>query len=324
MIERVVSDRDADLTVVTVAFGDKWCVDLHRRLADRLNPQTSAHWRVVRNLPPQQADDWNGAESLYEIVEGAVVPEEHGEALNRGSIHHALALAIGSQDIKTRFVFFVDADFFVLRRDWYSAVIDYMLERKLAFFGAPYHPRSPWKFRYFPCAVALFVDREQVDPAQMDWVPRDTPRKGPRPSDRVWARILSRLGSDWRLHVEASLDTGITVYDQFRSRSDLRSECVVPVLTAESVRAQHQSPDQLLLERVLPDRFCILPKRAGYFTDQRFASLGLPDTHGLRCEEYWWQDAPFGLHLRGADPAMRHSASRVSDVLDRHAEALVA
>ncbi|HXH34719.1 MAG TPA: hypothetical protein VNJ54_09945 [Plantibacter sp.] len=323
MNRQVTTVQNADLTVVTVAFGDKWCIDLHRDLADRLNPQTSARWRVIRNLPRHEADAWEEGGDRYQIVDGAVVPHQHSEVLNQGSFHHALALAIGSREIETRFVFFVDADFFVLRPNWYREVVDHMLERELSFFGAPYHPRSPWKFRYFPCAVALFIDRDRVDPTLMDWVPREAPAASPSWNDLIWGKILAGLGSDWRLHVEGSLDTGITVYDRFRSSTDLRSECVVPVLTADSIRARFKSPNQVLLEKLLPDRFCVLPRRTGYFTDRRFADLGLPDTHGVHCEEYWWRDVPFGLHLRGAAAGVKEPG-RISEVLDRHAEAVAA
>lgn len=309
----------SDLTVVTVIYGDKWRADLHLSLAQRLNKDETARWRFVRNLPPHPSDDWSGQTDAYEVVEGSAVDPAWSEETTVRSRHHARGLEQGLRDIRTRYVLVVDADFFIVRADWYADVIAHMHANELSFFGAPYHPRSPWKLRYFPCAVCLFIDTSRVDLSTLRWEPGVTDVPSAAGSERLWAFVLRTLRSDWRLGVEGSTDTGISVYSRFRD-GDLRAECVVPVLGPDEIRTRNRKPGQLLLELLLPDRYCFLPRRPGYFTDRPFVSVGLPDTAALRCEEYWWGSLPFAVHLRGANSDFRTSAEAVSAVLDRHLE----
>jgi hypothetical protein len=316
MADSAVTDAPAtadDLSVVSVVYGDKWCLDLHRRVAAELNGSREARWYAVRNLPPHPADAWTGDER-YETIDGAELAREQAAEPQARSIHHALGLAVGARGIRTRYVLFVDADFFVLRTGWYSDVVGRMRDRGLAFFGAPYHPRTPAKLRYFPCAVAVCIDTEQVDAAALDWRPAVGAGRR-RVADALWEPLLRRAGAGWRIGIEASVDTGIAVYERHRDRRSFRAECVVPVFTAADARSRLREPRELLLEALLPDRFCTIPRRRGYFTDRPFAALGLPDAQALGCEEYWWRDEPFAVHLRGAEPALRSDPRRVESLV---------
>jgi hypothetical protein len=306
-----------ELTICSVVFGDKWCLDLNRRLTDRLNPGGGVHWRVVRNRPHHPRDRFDPAEP-YEVIDGVELPEELGKLHNARSHHHAAALALASVDVGTRFVLFLDGDCFVIRPGWLADVTEHMLAEELAFFGVPYHPRHPSKLRYFPCAVWLMVDTHRVDIESFDWTPGNgqvAPEA--RPSDRIWKALLSGESYRHRLRVESSTDTGISIYRRYRSARTVHSECVVPVLGPEHLRVRDRHPRQILLEKLLPDRYCVLPGRAGYFTDVGFAAHGLPDMSAVGCEEYMWRGEPFALHLRGGPPELRGDPEALAELLDR-------
>jgi hypothetical protein len=306
-----------EVTICSVVFGDKWCLDLNRDLTRRLNPGRDAHWRLVRNRPHQPQDKFDPGD-LYEVIDGVELPEELRELHNARSHHHAAALALASIDIGTRFVLFLDADCFVTRPGWLAEVTEHMLAQELAFFGVPYHPRQPSKLRYFPCAVWLMVDTARVDVASFDWTPGSgeaPPRAGT--SDRVWRALLSGESNRHRLRVESSTDTGSSVYRRYRSEQAVRSECVVPVLTVGHLRVRDRHPRQILLEKLLPDRYCAIPRRDDYFTDAGFAAHGLPDMSAMGCEEYMWRGDPFALHLRGGPPELRGDPSALAELLDR-------
>jgi hypothetical protein len=55
-----------------------------------------------------------------------------------------------------------------------------------------------------------------------------------------------------------------------------------------------------LLEFFLPDRFCFIPKRKGYFSTEGFKDRGYIDVQSIDTwwEELLWKNEPFGFHLR--------------------------
>jgi hypothetical protein len=306
-----------DLTICAVTFGDRPFLELNRQLTERLNDLRPV-WRMVRNHPVQ-ADDIRGSEDMpFETVEGPELPEDLRASKMRASHHHALGLRVASSDVGTRYVLYLDPDCFIVRRNWLGDVVEYMERRELAFFGVPHHPRSVSKYRYFPCAVCLFVDTNHVDVAELDWTPAD--EGVPDPDDRTWfdpilAAYLRRK-HHFRLEGDLSLDTGFRVYRRYRRRVD--SECVQPVMRAEHLRRKLAPPKQRVLEKVLPDRYCLVPKKRGFFTDEGFAAHRYLDTADLGCEEFMWRGQPFALHLRGA-PELAHDPSAVRVILAQFA-----
>jgi hypothetical protein len=301
----------ADLTICAVTFGDRPLLELNRELTERLNG-LEATWRLVRNRPLQDADLTGRADMEFEVVDGAELPADLRGLNKYRSYHHALALGVASQGLATRYVLYLDPDCFVVRPGWIGAVLEHMQRERLAFFGTPYHPRSPKKIRYFPCSVFLVVDTEQVDVAGLDWTPELVEAPGEGWLGRLLRAYLQRRGEHFRLGGESSEDTGIRVYRTYRGRS--RAECVQPVVLPTVLTGKLYPAKQRVLERVLPDRYCVLPKRRGSLTDRGFAAHGFRDTAALGCEEYMWQGEPFAIHLRGA-PDLAGDLDAVSSVL---------
>lgn len=84
------------------------------------------------------------------------------------------------------------------------------------------------------------------------------------------------------LQVGQFRDTAWQVYQQFR---DQPHECLTPHFIA--------TPN-----RFIPDRFSVIPKKQGYFTEQSFLKSASSFAYNSAWEEFFWQDQPFALHLR--------------------------
>lgn len=291
---------------------------LQRELTERLNPGAALRWRVVRNLPVQPSDEH--LHPHFEILDGAALDEgpEAPAASRRGSYHHALGLNVACRDLRTRFVMLLDPDCFVVRPGWIADVLTHMRDRGLAAFGTPYHPRSPAKVRYVPNAVCMVVDTELLALEGLDWTPGTGMEPAPprvSPTDRLILAALKRLSSGaQRLRVESSVDTGIEVYRHAVAQG-VEVECTQPVVLPAHMRSEIKHPKQRVLEAVLPDRYCLLPRHKGYITDRAFATFGHPDTAVMGCEEFCWRDVPFALHLRGGPRELRDDPRRLRDLL---------
>lgn len=306
--------RTADLTICAVSFGDRPLLELNRELTERLN-DARPRWRLIRNSPTQ-AEDLTGRDDMpFEVLDGPELPETERESKLRTSVHHALGLALASSGIETRYLLYLDPDCYVVRQDWIADVLQHMEREELSFFGVPYHPRSISKYRYFPCAVCLVVDTHAVDVAQVDWAPELPDPVRRTGFDRLLARYLAKRHR-FRLEGDLSLDTGFRLYRRYAGVT--RSECAQPVVRREHLRRKLTPPKQRVLEKILPDRYCLLPKRRGYFTDRGFAAHGYMDTAALGCEEFMWRGEPFALHLRGA-PELAGDLDALREVLAQFA-----
>lgn len=302
--------RTADLTICSVTFGDRPLLELNRELTERLN-DVRPRWRLIRNSPVQEDDLTGRNEMPFEVLDGPELPDTERHSKTRTSYHHALGLALASSGLETRYLLYLDPDCYVVRRDWIRDVLEHMEREELAFFGVPYHPRSISKYRYFPCAVCLVVDTQAVDVAQVDWTPEVPDSVRRTGLDRVLASYLAKRHK-FRLEGDGSLDTGFRLYRRYAAVT--RHECVQPVVLREHLRRKLSPPRERVLEKVLPDRYCLLPKRRGYFTDEGLAAHGYADTAALGCEEFMWRGEPFALHLRGA-PELAGDLDAVREVL---------
>ena len=69
-----------------------------------------------------------------------------------GSLNHGICLNRIIPIIKTRFVLFIDPDFFVLKKNWIEQLIIFMKKEKISILGVPWHPKWFIKYRFFPCS----------------------------------------------------------------------------------------------------------------------------------------------------------------------------
>ena len=251
-----------------------------------------------------------------------------------GSYHHAAGLNKALERVATRYVLFLDPDFFIIRPNWIEDVLEHMDTRGLSFWGAPYHPARSIKYRYFPGPACMLVDLKRAARSELDFrpeieelaavrslgwrrlaawglagrhpnqpsLPADATSKMARDALRaqVKARILRRFPG--LLIVGSSRDTGHRIYRSFGNGRGHASETLV----ASWVNPLYSPPTspgearkQRLMRWLVPEAWSPYPKRRDYSTLQTFRDFGLPDVANLGWEEYFWRGEPFAFHIQG-------------------------
>jgi len=288
------AQRDDELTICTVSFHNARHIALNWELVSTLNKGADRFkWIIAENTLEGGKDRLDFTDPRYCVIAGAApnakVSYHHTEGL-----HRALEL------VSTRFLLILDPDFYIVRPNWWDEVRAHILSRELAFFGSPWHPKFTDKYRYFPAVHCMFVDRAKVNLRDVDfspWPTNETALAARINSSswllRTWARITLQH------RVRESGDTGTRVYLRYASDPQTKSECLVPVF-----RVPHDYPGgrlpslrSRLIERVLPDSLCYVPKRRGYFTHRGFREAGWT-SFPADWEEFMWRGEPFGFHVR--------------------------
>jgi hypothetical protein len=121
-------DKSQSPSIISVAFPDSGFLQKNLELTRHLNPQLRCRWIVVDNTPQSNLSI---SVADVEILPG--IPRLRSRDL--GSLHHAMALEKALQKVQTRFVLFMDPDFYVLRRDWIATVLSHVCEREIGIFG---------------------------------------------------------------------------------------------------------------------------------------------------------------------------------------------
>lgn len=331
----------AELTICSVAYQSQGLLDINHALVTRLNgPAELARWVVVENTPITEPSRLSKSDPRFELILGVKRPSvEDGPA----SLQHGKALNRALEPVKTRFVLLLDPDFFVIRPHWIRDVLEHMKARKLAFLGAPWHPRWYRKWRYFPCTHCLFIDLERVEREALDFTP-DLSRQplaylSPFLTELEWMftrgerlralwsalrhwRLTLREDRRRRLVIGSTRDTGIAVYEKFSAMPEIRHETLLPVylphqdqlVPPPDVRLDTRSPLRETLELFRPDWLSFVPRRFGSFSRKRFTSFDLPDLHGRGWEEFLWRGTPFGFHVRNTLRAMKNQQVQEAEI----------
>ncbi len=267
------------LTVISVKFGSSQWIEKNLQLSAALNPNLAVRWLIVNN---DNDPDFQPANT--EVLPAVAKPPSS----DKGSQHHAQAIMSALALVRTRFVLILDHDFYIIRQNWMQAVMQQMITRDLHFFGSVWHPKWSYQYRYFPSVHCMMIDLKKVPLGALNFLPDmdgnrfDKLISHPRVPIPVWLRTALQVGQ--------FRDTAWRVYQQFQNQPH---ECLKPHFMA--------SP-----KRFLPDRFSLIPKKKGYFTQQSFLKPISSFAYDNAWEEFFWQDQPFALHLRrvGRSPSM--------------------
>jgi hypothetical protein len=296
-----------DLSICSVSYHNATHLRVNWHLARRLNADSDrCRWIIAENTPEAAAERLDAGDPRFEILPGAssrLVPNyQHTEAL-----HHCI------DGVDTRFMLILDPDFYLVRPGWIGEILARMVERRLSFFGVPWHPRTSDKYHYFPCVHCLFIDLERVPKASIDLRPgqADDPmamyRVQYRPAaDSAPVHVARGQTLGQRLWQASGLqarrkdysDTGTRLYHRYVRYSSHTFELAQPVL-----RLPEDSPVDLpwrgrLLEALLPDELCYLPKRRGSCVPSGLREQGRLGHAPPEWEEFMWQGQPFGFHVR--------------------------
>ncbi len=316
----------SDLTLCSVAYANKVCVELNYDLTCRLNPARPQDWVMVENNAPSSDQRLGEDDPRFRVLAGPA-SEVSGQA--QGSYHHAAALNLALPAVQTRFALALDPDFFIIRPNWIEVVVAYMRREGLSILGAPYHPQYHKFYRYFPGPACLFIDLEKVPAAQLDfrpeylglqavsalglakllalWFAPDSQLKQLNPeltheiidyalTTRLLKPALKDILAKTKYPPGWLRDTGFRLARTLGRDPRQRVECLVPAWVNPLFT---ESKASSLWQQLAPERLSLYPKRRAYTTDKFFRDFGLPDIDGLGWEEYFWQGQPFGFHLRG-------------------------
>ncbi|WP_299614808.1 hypothetical protein [Pelagibius sp.] len=296
------------LTICTVSFHNAPHLALNWRLSDALNRDgASLRWVVAENSPLGAPDRLPTDDARFDVIAGAS-PDYYP------NFQHAVALHGCFGRVETRFALILDPDFYIVRPNWVSTVIQYMDRQELGFLGVPWHPRLASKYRYFPAVHCFFIDTERVALGDLDFRPLGKAERS-RPGDELGPEgaeeeapkpgLLGRaLGLEARR--KNYVDTGTRVYRRYAGTQEVRYECALPVFRLPQDSQVSHSWRLRLLERLLPDELCYLPKRRDSYTGRGLRELGYLAGAPGRWEEFMWQGLPLGFHVRrNAEKARR-------------------
>lgn len=298
--------EDKALTICSVYHSSltKKLLELNFELTRKLNGGAEFIWLVADNTPSGLGDKIS--HEIFFVVPGVLEMPSAPRPWMKGSYHHAAAINKSLGHIKTRFAVILDADFFILQKEWIKNATKHMQKQNLAFFGAPYHPGRFAEYRYFPSGHCLFIDLEKINIKDLDFMPdyEDVlqkrlflPRAGKRLS-KIFLRKRSRIGT--------SRDTGYKVYKKF-STGNAKYETVQPIFNVGKF---------LFYEKLLPDFLSFFPKKTGYFVSDFFRDRGFYDADKNSWEEYVWLNKPFGIHLHNDTELKNNPTERLNILRD--------
>lgn len=304
---------DTRLTICSVSFGHGHLLRLNAQLSAQLNRDFEQRviWRVAENAPANTEDCITSEHGPFAIEHGS------NETSRGASYHHADALNRLIHTTRTRFLLVLDPDFYILSPDWVATIPDYMERHGLAFFGTPWHPRYNRNYRYFPAVHCMFIDLEKVGKLQLDFLPELNRIKMPGKSTNTILDRISYFANRRRI----PWDTGVRVFERFANQPLISSECTQPVFRLDAPNFPEfdaRNWKHRLVEALLPERYCYIPKRRNTFTQSGFVEHNwLASPLPNRWEESLWQGRPFGLHVRRSFNAGSRDNQMETEILEQ-------
>ena len=332
---------DNNITICTTCTNDEELVNLNIYNTANLNINNNISWFVVLNKDPEKKEivkiNLNKNDLL---IDGNLMDE-----IGCGALNHGICFNRTIPKIKTRFVLYTDPDFFTLQKNWIDIIIQYMIENKLSFFGAPWHPKWYAKYRYFPCLQFLLIDRHLVDLNELDFRPIKIYWTGNSnkyninhmnnpfgikkisikslvnflPSKLIKLIQVYRNYKNFMFSIKSRKiigldgDSGARIYLKFINKQ-INISLLKPAFNPKN--------DWLLpiswklnsyIEKFLPERLCYFPKDDNY--TNKSSEFG--DNLGKKgYEGFYWNNQPFSFHVRGFPKQNIGIRNRKKEILD--------
>ena len=168
-----------NITICTVNCDDDILIQKNIDILSALEEDISINWIIAQNKNIDQINKkFIVKDNKITYVDG--LPRDLIGAI---SLHHSIALNLTKKKINTRFVIFIDPDFFFIKKNSIREIIQDMKNNNIDMIGAPWHPKWYSKFKYFPCSHCLFVDTEKVSLDLLDF----------RPTKIVWDKKFNNF-----------------------------------------------------------------------------------------------------------------------------------
>jgi hypothetical protein len=275
---------DPEITVLMVQYENATLVKHNIALIRKLNPAIAPQIKflVVNNSNSPRLETLIGDQGP-EILDGV----DRALCGNHVSYHHAAALERALEHVKNRFLLIIDPDFFVLSRNWLTELLTAMSAKDLVCIASTWHPRWFWQPRYVASVHFMLLDRHRIALEEMSLTP-----------DQHHRRKLKRFkGLPWfvkqRLLRGTSRDTGWRLVQHLQER-----EQEVELLTPVFESRPYFRRKTLLLDRILPERVSLTPRRRQSYSTKSFLRADHRELYELGWEEFRWRGEPFAVHMR--------------------------
>lgn len=150
------------LTIVSASFNSYDYLSLnYSEVSKRCS---SFQWIVADN-------SFNLVDDRFIVVPGIEMPSRTLSNVNKHSHQHGLGLNKLLSRINTKYVLFLDPDFYL--RFNLDQLIKYCDRKGLDFFGAPYFPGRQRPVMDFPVAFCMLVNTHTIDISTFDFQPLD-------------------------------------------------------------------------------------------------------------------------------------------------------
>lgn len=295
-----------ELTICSVSYKHSKYLKENIELVKLLNPRTKIKWIIANNEPDKNifVDIIKSYSDSVKIVNSS---QNSCVGYGKGSKNHATGLNLIVNKAKTRFVLILDPDFYLILPNWAEHIIKYINQGKIALFGVPWHPKWRNKYRYFPCAHCLLVDTKYIDLSSLSFMP-EFENIDPL---NIWRRIISKVPLiRGRASIGRSKDTGYKIYEKYYNSPGIKHALAIPSFSNTDLynkycKINNRTKINLwilfnkIFDKIFPDSMSMFPKKKDYFTKVSFSELGFPDCKNYGWEEFFWNNEPFGFHLRG-------------------------
>ncbi len=292
------SNHGRALTICSVSFHNARHLILNWNLTHQCNRDPDRiKWVIAENTPEGTTDRLSITDERFQVLPGT-------SGQRRVSYHHTEALQKCLAAVDTRFLLVLDPDFYIVRGQWLDEIITHMQTQNLALFGVPWHPKYIDKFRYFPTVHCTFVDLEKIGIEALDFRPwgadeieptHDNSATGTHAIEVLWRALrLQHRRKEYR-------DSGTRMYFRYALDAAINYECPTPVYRLPQDFIGSGNPLSLrsrLIEHLLPDSLCYLPKRRDSYTNIGFREQGFGCEFPAFWEEFMWKGIPFGFHVR--------------------------
>lgn len=153
-----------ELSICTVCSNNEDYLNLNKQVSKIDVPYK---WYVIQDTKVDRLTDTRLEAGFIHVPDGDNWTEIDGVAQN--SVQHGDRLNRMFAWTKSRFVLFLDPDFFIFYP--VSQILQRMVDNGLFFFGAPYHESSTHLLRDFPVAYCMFVDMGRMLRKEVNLLP---------------------------------------------------------------------------------------------------------------------------------------------------------
>jgi len=277
-----------DVALLSVKFGDWFWMESNIKLVQSLNPSFKSSWVIVNNDLEEAPDSVKKAGLT--LIRGA-----DRFSCNDESHHHAQAIHIGLQHIRSRFMILMDPDFYVIRPDWINLILQYMQEQNLAILGSPWHPRWFHQPQGFPSPHFFAVDLSRIDKKDLNFQPGI--------QDSTLLKIAAWL-KNVKLNTLAQClicgkfpDTGHEIRKRFLHDPKVRWECLPIVIGGKLFLKKADGLTRFTSIFFSGSFDPSRSKDAGDFPHGFLSDLS-GEAVGAGWEEFYFKGQPFAFHLR--------------------------